>query len=146
GFHPGNFGTGTGANVAGQGFAPYGWSAVLTAIATSGIVFAFNGFQSPINLAGEARNPGRNVPIAVIGSILLAAVIYVALQVAFLGAVPPESLVNGWHGIDYHSPFAQLAIALNLNWLAIVLYIDAFVSPSGTGSTYMATTTRMIYA
>ncbi|KHK57904.1 amino acid:proton symporter [Ralstonia sp. A12] len=146
GFHPSNFGMTEGVNGAAQGFAPYGWSAVLTAIATSGIVFAFNGFQSPINLAGEARNPGRNVPIAVIGSILLAAVIYVALQIAFLGAVPPESLVNGWHGIDFHSPFAQLAIALNLNWLAIVLYIDAFVSPSGTGSTYMATTTRMIYA
>jgi amino acid transporter len=29
---------------------------VLTAVATSGIVFAFNGFQSPVNLAGEARN------------------------------------------------------------------------------------------
>ena len=145
GFHPGNFGLAEGASTEG-GFAPYGWSAVLSAIATSGIVFAFNGFQSPINLAGEARNPGRNVPIAVIGSILLAAVIYVALQIAFLGAVPPASLAGGWHGIDFHSPFAQLAIALNLNWLAIVLYLDAFVSPSGTGATYMATTTRMIYA
>ena len=141
GFHPSNFG-----GTESAAFAPYGWSSVLTAIATCGIVFSFNGFQSPINLAGEARNPGRNVPLAVIGSILLAAVIYVALQIAFLGAVPPASLVNGWHGIDFHSPFAQLAIALNLNWLAIVLYIDAFVSPSGTGSTYMATTTRMIYA
>ncbi|PXW16910.1 APC family permease [Paraburkholderia caballeronis] len=127
-------------------FAPYGWSAVFTAVATSGIVFAFNGFQSPINLAGEARNPAKSVPFAVIGSILLALVIYVLLQIAYIGAVNPADVEKGWNLFNFKSPFAELAIALNLNWLAILLYIDAFVSPSGTGTTYMATTTRMIYA
>ncbi|BCF89807.1 APC family permease [Paraburkholderia largidicola] len=143
GFHKENLGEtlgGTGV------FAPYGWSAVLTAVATSGIVFAFNGFQSPINLAGEARNPAKSVPFAVIGSILLALVIYVLLQVAYIGAVNPADVVKGWNQFNFKSPFAELAIALNLNWLAILLYVDAFVSPSGTGTTYMATTTRMIYA
>ena len=33
-------------------------AAILTAVATSGIVFSYNGFQSPVNLAGEARHPG----------------------------------------------------------------------------------------
>jgi amino acid transporter len=68
------------------------------------------------------------------------------LQVAFLGAVPPERLGEGWGALEYSSPFAQLALALNLNWLALLLYADAFVSPSGTGTTYTATTARMIYA
>ncbi|TCV95698.1 amino acid/polyamine/organocation transporter (APC superfamily) [Luteibacter rhizovicinus] len=121
-------------------------SSILTAVAISGIVFSFNGFQSPVNLAGEARNPGRSVPFAVIGSILLATVVYVLLQVAFLGAVPPEHLHEGWAGLNYSSPFAQLATALALNWMAILLYADAFISPSGTGATYTATTARMIYA
>jgi amino acid transporter len=142
GFHHENFALADGP----QQFAPYGWSAVLTAVATSGIVFSFNGFQSPVNLAGEARNPGRSVPIAVIGSILLALVIYVLLQVAFIGAVDPADVARGWHLFNFSSPFAQLAVALNMNWLALTLYFDAFVSPSGTGTTYMATTTRMIYA
>lgn len=120
-------------------------SAILTAVAISGIVFSFNGFQSPVNLAGEAHNPGRSVPFGVIGSIIIATVIYLLLQVAFLGAVPPEYLHEGWAGLEYSSPFAQLALALNLNWLAFLLYADAFVSPSGTGATYTATTARMIY-
>ncbi|GAB3627766.1 amino acid:proton symporter [Pandoraea terrae] len=141
GFHTENF-----AAPAQGGFAPYGWSAVLTAVATSGIVFAFNGFQSPVNLAGEARDPGRSIPFAVVGSILLATVIYLLLQVAFLGALSPAQLAGGWHMVSFKSPFAELAIALGLNWLAIVLYFDAFLSPSGTGTTYMATTSRMIYA
>ncbi len=139
GFHRENFG-------AAGGFAPYGWSAVFTAVATSGIVFSFNGFQSPVNLAGEARNPSRSVPFAVIGSILLALVIYVLLQIAYIGAVNPADVAKGWSHFNFASPFAELAIALNLNWLAFLLYVDAFVSPSGTGTTYMATTSRMIYA
>ena len=120
-------------------------AAVLTAVATAGIVFSFNGFQSPVNLAGEARNPARSIPIAVLGSILLAAVVYVILQVAYLGAVPASLLTKGWQGIDLRSPFAELALILNLNWLAVLLYADAFVSPSGTGITYTATTARMLY-
>lgn len=141
GFHPENLGlTST------TSFAPYGWSAVFTAVATSGIVFSFNGFQSPVSLAGEARNPTRSIPFALVGAILIALVVYVLLQVAFIGAVAPSSIAGGWHGLDFTSPFAQLALAVNLNWLAMLLYLDAFVSPSGTGSIYTATTARMIYA
>jgi len=122
------------------------FAAILTAVATAGIVFAFNGFQSPVNLAGEARNPGKSIPFAIIGAILIATVVYVLLQMAYLGSVPQDMLAKaGWHGINFSSPFAQLALIVNLHWLAIVLYADAFVSPSGTGMTYTATTARMIY-
>jgi amino acid transporter len=141
GFHPENFHIGVhgGAHVGNL-------AAILTAVATSGIVFSYNGFQSPVNLAGEARHPGRSVPFAIFGSIALSTVVYLLLQVAFLGSVAPEHLGEGWAALEYSSPFAQLALALNLNWLAILLYADAFVSPSGTGTTYTATTARMIYA
>ena len=121
-------------------------AAILTAVATSGIVFSYNGFQNPVNLAGEARHPGRSVPFAIFGSIALSTVVYLLLQVAFLGSVAPDHLGEGWAALEYSSPFAQLALALNLNWLALLLYADAFVSPSGTGSTYTAATARMIYA
>ncbi|MFF3767838.1 APC family permease [Streptomyces sp. NPDC001922] len=129
------------------GFTPNGWSAVFSAVAVSGIVWAFNGFQSPLNMAAEARNPGKSLPKAVIGSILIALVIYLALQVAFLMAVPAEKLAagNGWSGLAFNSPLADLAIAWGMNWLALLLYADAFVSPSGTGMIYAATTSRMIH-
>ena len=141
GFHTGNFSVGIHGDAHAMDFA-----AVLTAVATAGIVFSFNGFQSPVNLAGEARNPGRSIPFAVLGSIVLATIVYLILQVAYIGSVPPELLAKaGWHGIDFRSPFAELAIIVNLHWLAMLLYIDAFVSPSGTGITYTATTARMIY-
>ena len=141
GFHPENFRIGVhGGRHVGN------IASILTAVATSGIVFSYNGFQSPVNLAGEAHDPGRSIPFAILGSIALSTVVYLLLQIAFLGAVAPEHLNEGWAALEYSSPFAQLALALNLNWLAVLLYADAFVSPSGTGTTYTATTARMIYA
>ena len=128
------------------GFSPNGWSAVFSAVAVSGIVWAFNGFQSPLNMAAEARKPGKSLPMAVIGSILIALVIYIALQVAFLMAVPAADLAKGgWAGLSFNSPLADLSIAWGMNWLALLLYADAFVSPSGTGMIYAATTSRMIH-
>jgi amino acid transporter len=139
GFHMSNFTQAPG------GFMPDGWAGVLTAIATSGIVFAFNGFQTPINLAGEAKNPGRNVPLAVVLSLLLAGVLYFFLQFVFIGSVPAHLLTNGWAGLQLKSPFADLAIILGVQWLAVALFADAVISPSGTGIVYTASTARMIY-
>ncbi len=140
GFHGGNFSVGVHG-----GPHAFNFASILTAVATAGIVFSFNGFQSPVNLAGEARNPGRSIPFAILASIALATVIYIILQVAYIGAVPPAMLARaGWHGINLRSPFAELALLVNLNWLALLLYADAFVSPSGTGITYTATTARML--
>nr|WP_229356452.1 APC family permease [Streptomyces sp. UNOB3_S3] len=115
------------------GFAPNGWSAVLTAVTASGVVFAFNGFQAVVNLGGNAKNPGRAIPLALVGALSLGLVIYLALQVAFLGAVPPEKLAEagGWSGINFASPFADLAKLLMLHWVVTMLQFGAFISPNG---------------
>ncbi|EOF5073665.1 APC family permease [Salmonella enterica] len=108
---------------------------ILTAVATSGIVFSFNGFQSPINLAGEAARPGRNVPLAVMGSIIISAALYLLLQFAFIGALTPADLRHGWHGIDFSSPFAQLALAsasTGLCCCCIWMHLSARAGPEPT--------------
>ncbi|MDA8396854.1 MAG: APC family permease, partial [Actinomycetota bacterium] len=43
-------------------------------------------------------------------------------------------------------PFAQVASALGLGWLATLLYADAVLSPAGTGNVYLASTARVVYA
>tara|TARA_R110000782_G_scaffold270474_1_gene371610 strand:- start:11841 stop:13469 length:1629 start_codon:yes stop_codon:yes gene_type:complete len=127
------------------GFMPYGASGVLTAVATSGIILSFNGFQSPLNLAGEAKNPGKSIPYAILGSVVISAIVYMLLQIAYLGAIDADTVAKGWNTISFSSPFAQLALLLNLHWLAFLLYADAFVSPSGSGITNMATSSRILY-
>ncbi len=140
GFHSSNF---TSVN---NSFIPYGWTGVLTAIATCGIVMSFNGFQSPVNLAGEAKNPRVNLPLALIIGIAITLAIYLLLQIAFIGAISPTQLAAvGWHGINFKSPLAELALLFQLNFIALLLYFDSFVAPSGTGVIYLATTSRMLY-
>ena len=140
-----------GENFTSHGFAPAGGHGVLTAVATSGIVFSFLGFRQGIELAGETDNPKRNVPIAVVGSVLITGVIYVLLQFAFIGSLPPGVLdkSGSWAKLSFENdfgPLAALATLLGMGWLAIVLYADAIVSPFDTGLIYTTTTSRISYA
>ncbi|MGI8768212.1 MAG: APC family permease [Propionibacteriaceae bacterium] len=138
-----------GANFTSHGFRPQGWHAVFTAISTAGITFSFLGFRQGIELAGETDNPKRNVPIAVVGSVLITGVIYVLLQVAFIGSVRPSDLADGWGNLDFANdfgPLAAIASIIGLGWLAVLLYIDAVVSPGDTGLIYTTVTARISYA
>jgi amino acid transporter len=91
------------------------------------------------------------VPIAVIGSVLVTAVLYIALQVAFIGALDPSRLTgsDAWASLNFEGsfgPLAALATALGLGWLAVLLYIDAIISPGDTGLIYTTLTSRLSYA
>ena len=127
-------------------FMPFGISGVFSAVASSGIIFAYLGFRQAVDLAGEAKNPARDVPRAVIFAILIGAVVYFFLQLAFLHAVPAKDLAKGWSSIQFSAPFANLATVANLTWLAFLLHIDGVLSPSGTGLVYTSTTARVTYA
>ena len=137
GFHPENFSS--------QGFAPNGYSAGLSAILTTGIFFAYTGFGNVIMMSGEVVNPRKNIPLALIASLVVAAIMYVLLQVVFIGAVPPEMLANGWSGIKFDSPFANLAMIANMVWLSWIITADAMVSPTGSALAYTAGTSRHVF-
>jgi amino acid transporter len=131
------------------GFMPYGWHGVFSSIATAGIIFSYLGFRQGIELAGESKNPRRNVPFAVLGSVLICGTIYVLLQLAFLGAAPTGGLTHGWSSLTFANqfgPLAGIAQLIGLSWLATLLYIDAVVSPAGTGLIYTTVTARISYA
>jgi amino acid transporter len=138
-------------NFTSHGFKPQGWHGVFTAIATSGIVFSYLGFRQGIELAGETDNPRRNVPLAVVGSVVITGLIYIALQFAFIGSLDPRVLADSgsWSKLSFENdfgPLAALASLLGLSWLAVLLYIDAIVSPGDTGLIYTTVTSRISYA
>ncbi|MBV6698919.1 APC family permease [Kitasatospora aureofaciens] len=137
-----------GSNFTSHGFAPFGSKGVLAAISTSGIIFALLGFEQAIQIAGESRNPKRDIPRAVLGSVAIGTLIYTLLQVVFIGALPVSSFANGWDKLDFpgiDGPFAGLATVVGLGWLAWVLYADAVISPGGTGLIYTTSTSRISY-
>ncbi|MCX4744839.1 APC family permease [Kitasatospora sp. NBC_01287] len=135
-------------NFTSHGFAPFGARGVLAAISTSGVIFALLGFEQAIQWAGESTHPRRDIPRAVLGSVLIGSLVYILLQVSFLAAVPDSAITGGWGALTYEGisgPFAGLATVIGLSWFATVLYIDAIISPAGTGLVYITSSSRITY-
>jgi amino acid transporter len=151
-FHSSNFSAGGGFFVHGAAF-----KSILIAIPTGGIVFSLLGFEQAVQLGGESANPKRDLPRAVIGSILIGAVIYIMVQVAFIGALNPALLAHGstWASLAtakspmatelQRAPFYAVASVAGLAWLAFILRIDAIISPGGTGLIYLTSASRISF-
>lgn len=133
-------------NISAHGFAPYGLSAAFSAIASGGLIFAYTGFRNVIELSGEARNPHRDIPRAMVVTIGFSIVLYLGLQVGYLGGLPASELAKaGWHGVNLDSPFADLAKMLGFTWLSWLLIADSSISPSGSGIVYTAANARNVF-
>ena len=126
-------------------FMPYGFNSIFMAITGAGMIYAFNGFQLGTSFASEVKNPTRNLPLGMILSIIICFIVYMLLQVCFIGALDGAQLEkNGWRALNYDSPFVQLTTLLGLNFMSIILYVDAFISPSGTGITFVGSASRVL--
>jgi amino acid transporter len=135
---------------AGGGFMPFGFHGVFAAL-TGGVVFALQGFEQAVHLAGEARNPKQELSRAILTAMAIGAVLYALLQIVMIGGLEPANIVKGWAkplGTDPsdYGAWYTLALAVGAGWLAKVLIIDAVISPAGTGVVYVATSARLSYA
>lgn len=122
---------------------------IMSAVALGGIAFAFTGFKHGVELAGEAHNQRIAIPVAIGGSVLACLILYLALQIVFIGALTPSSLQAGWANLHFAGdvgPFAGILLSLGAFWLLKLLYVDAAVSPLGAGLIYMTSTARIVYA
>jgi amino acid transporter len=140
-FHGSNFS-------AGGGFAPFGAHGIFAALPL-GVVFALQGFEQAVQMAGEARNPQKDLARAIITAMFIGAAVYIALEVAFIGGLSPSHLIHGWKnpiGVGDFGPYYTLALAAGAGWLGTILLADAVVSPGGTGLIYLGTSARLSYA
>jgi amino acid transporter len=154
GFHSQNFGHAAG------GFFPNSSNPIKPILLTlpAGIVFSLLGFEQAVQLGGEAANPKRDLARAVVFSMIIGAVIYCLLQVAFIASMKPSLLVSqhGWLNMGAtntnasvvklnEGPFWEVASLAGIAWLATVLRIDAVISPSGTGLIYLTSSSRLSF-
>ena len=128
------------------GFMPFGWSSVFVSVITCGVVMSFNGFQSPMTFSEEIASPKRMLPIAVLGSILIAFVIYFFLQAIFAASLTPAMLAQGWSGVNFRSPYVDLLLFANFHLAVLCVYIGSIISPTACGSGFMASSSRIMYS
>jgi amino acid transporter len=129
------------------GFMPYGLKGVMAAMSSGGVLFSLLGFRQVVIMMSEIENPGKYVPIVLISSLIITAILYTALQWSFIASMPREGLLHGWSNLSFPGeagPFAALASLAGILWLSLLLYGDAFISPYSTGLVYSTTAARML--
>jgi basic amino acid/polyamine antiporter, APA family len=121
-----------------QPFAPFGASGVFNAAAL--VFFAFIGFDAVTSAAEEVRNPRRDLPIGILGSLAVCTVLYVTVAAIMTGIVPFAKFA----GVDH-----PVSLALKLageTWVAGFVDVGAIV---GMGTVILVMTyaqTRVVFA
>ncbi|MDH4273403.1 MAG: amino acid permease [Gammaproteobacteria bacterium] len=92
-----------------QPFAPFGWPGIASGAAI--IFFAYIGFDAVSTAAEEAKNPRRDLPIGILGSLIVCTLIYMAVAAILTGIVPYQSL-------NSPSPVADALLRLGHRWAA----------------------------
>jgi APA family basic amino acid/polyamine antiporter len=120
-------------------FAPEGTSGVLTA--ASVIFFAYIGFDAVSTSGEETKNPSRDLPIAIVGSLAIATILYILVAVVAVGALPFDQL----RGAE-----APLATALDegagYSWAANIISFGALVAITSVILTILYGQTRIMFA
>jgi APA family basic amino acid/polyamine antiporter len=88
-------------------------------LAGSSIVFfAYIGFDAVTNSAEETNNPGRDLPIGIIGSLLISTLLYILVSLVIVGMVP-------YHDIDTDAPISTAFNDIGLHWAAVIVSLGA---------------------
>ena len=118
-------------------FGHFGFSGVLRGAAV--MFFAYVGFDAVSTAAQEARNPGRDMPIGILASLLICTVIYIAVAVVLIGIVPYQRL-------NVADPIAVGIDATGLTWFSPVVKISALFGLFSTILVQLLGQTRIFFS
>ena len=110
-----------------QPFQPSGWAGTLAGAAV--VFFAYIGFDAVSTVAEETRRPERDMPIGIIGSLLICTVLYILVSAAFTGLVPYEALTAA-SAAERAEPLTMALerVAPDARWASTVVALGAVVA------------------
>jgi APA family basic amino acid/polyamine antiporter len=118
-------------------FGQFGWSGVLRGAGV--MFFAYIGFDAVSTAAQEARNPARDMPIGILGSLAICTVIYIMVATVLLGIVPYQQL-------NVADPLAVGIDATGLRWLSPIIKVAALFGLFSTMLVQLLGQTRIFYS
>eukprot|EP01104_Vermistella_antarctica_P009847 TRINITY_DN257_c0_g6_i1.p1 TRINITY_DN257_c0_g6~~TRINITY_DN257_c0_g6_i1.p1 ORF type:complete len:620 (+),score=131.42 TRINITY_DN257_c0_g6_i1:192-2051(+) len=104
-------------------FAPEGITAIMTGSGT--LFFSYIGFDSVSTLAGEVKNPQRDLPIGIVGTLLISTTLYVAVTLVITGMVP-------YANISTTSPLSSAFQSVGISWAGSLVALMAVSTVSAT--------------
>jgi APA family basic amino acid/polyamine antiporter len=114
----------------------YGVPGIITAAAT--IFFAYIGFEAVSTAGAESKNPGRDMPIGILGSLVICTILYILTCAVLVGIVPYQQLNNP-------APIAVAVDQIGLPWFAFLVKLGAFAGLSSVMLVLLYGQTRIFY-
>ncbi len=118
-------------------FAPNGLEGIFSGAFI--IFFAYIGFDAISTAAEETKNPQRDLPIAIMGTLLICTILYVCAALVLTGIVP-------FNFIDTQAPLAHAMRFIGKNWYAGLLSVGALCALTSVLLIYQLGTTRILWA
>ncbi len=118
-------------------FLPYGMNGVFTGAAL--VFFAYLGFDAVSSAAEEVKNPQRNMPIGIIGSLIICTILYVAVSLVLTGIVPYQQL-------NVSDPVAFAMNFVGQDWVAGIISLSAVIGMLTVMLVMMYGGTRLLLA
>jgi basic amino acid/polyamine antiporter, APA family len=122
--------------VTAQNTGQYGVSGIITAAAT--IFFAYIGFEAVSTAGAESRNPRRDMPIGILGSLIICTILYILTSAVLVGIVPYTDLNDA-------APIAKAVNQIGLPWFATLVKIGAIAGLSSVMLVLLYGQTRIFY-
>ena len=120
-----------------QSFAPNGIPGIFTGAFV--IFFAYIGFDAISTAAEETKNPQRDLPLAIMGTLIICTILYVSAALVLTGVVPLNS-------IDTQAPLAHAMRFIGINWYAGLISVGALCALTSVLLIYQLGTTRILWA
>jgi APA family basic amino acid/polyamine antiporter len=121
---------------AGEKFGEFGVSGIF--VAASAVFFAYVGFEAVSTAAGEAKNPGRDLPLGILGSLAICTVLYMLTTLVLTGVV-------NYTELNVKEPMAVAADAMGVGWFSWLIKIGAVTGLSSVMLVLVYAQTRVFY-
>jgi|SRR5688572_8958955 len=119
-----------------QNTGQYGIAGIITAAAT--IFFAYIGFEAVSTAGAESKNPKRDMPIGILGSLIICTILYILTSAVLVGIVPYTDLNDP-------APIAKAVNQIGLPWFAVLVKIGAIAGLSSVMLVLLYGQTRIFY-
>lgn len=122
--------------ITGQNNGRYGIGGLIAGAAT--IFFAYIGFEAVSTAGAESKNPARDMPIGILGSLIICTILYILTCAVLVGIVPYTELNDP-------APIAKAVNAIGLPWFAFLVKLGAFAGLSSVMLVLLYGQTRIFY-
>jgi APA family basic amino acid/polyamine antiporter len=119
-----------------QNTAQYGIGGLIAGAAT--IFFAYIGFEAVSTAGAESKNPSKDMPIGILGSLIICTILYILTSAVLVGIVPYTMLNNA-------APIAVAVNEIGLPWFATLVKIGAIAGLSSVMLVLLYGQTRIFY-